>query len=400
MISIGSMVVLILFTGMVPLAFAQSDDVGSVLDKAQKSLTQESESSIAPTLLEDDYKSYENLDYNVSMQYPKDWSFEETGYDEIFPNRFFHVIFNSPVESDIVLFSITLEDLKPSSTTLNQYKDRITNNVKNNPYAKDISLSDSTLDGKTAYRLEYTSSIQGSVSKGIDVTSVNNGILQEVSVFGYQSAIDKYTEEISKMTQSVKFGEPTARPTPELVSSINSNSPEGNPEKSTVTWKTYVNSNCGLSIKYPSNWQAEEVSWDNADVKVINFIVEIQPDNSEGFNNVVSIELDDISTLSDSSFGGVRQFDEEYITMGVGTIISSVTSRVAGFPAQKITYTEPGVGDDEFKKMEVNILAYDREYKIIYDTSNEKYYGKYLSTFQKMLNTFTVSKPNFEGIHC
>lgn len=111
-------------------------------------------------------------------------------------------------------------------------------------------------------------------------------------------------------------------------------------------------------------------------------------------------ELDDISRLSDSSFEGVRQFDEEYVTMGVGTIISSVTSRVAGFPAQKITYTEPGVGNDEFRKMEVNIIAYDREYKIIYDTSNEKYYGKYLSTFQKMLNTFTVSKPNFEGIHC
>jgi hypothetical protein len=115
----------------------------------------------------------------------------------------------------------------------------------------------------------------------------------------------------------------------------------------------------------------------------------------------VSIELEDISKLSDNSFQGVRQFDEDYITMGgFGTIISSVTSKVGGFPAQKIVYTEPGIGNDKFKKMEVNIMAYGKEYKVIYDTTNDKYYKKYPSTFQKMLNTFVVSQLNFEGVNC
>lgn len=202
---------LILILGTVCSVFAQSDDIGSVLDKAQKSLSQNTEDNIKPTLSKGSYKSYENLDYNAKMQYPKDWDFNETGYDEIFPDRVFNVRFNSPFEdeSDIVLFSIDIENLDHPSTTLNQYKDRITNNVKDAD-AKDISVSDTHLDGKPAYRIEYLSSIAGRESKSIYNTSVNNGRLQEVSVFGDQPAIDKYSEEIANMIKSVKFGKPAS----------------------------------------------------------------------------------------------------------------------------------------------------------------------------------------------
>jgi hypothetical protein len=61
---------------------------------------------------------------------------------------------------------------------------------------------------------------------------------------------------------------------------------------------------------------------------------------------------------------------------------------------------EPGIGNDKFKKMEVNIMAYGKEYKVIYDTTNDKYYKKYPSTFQKMLNTVVVLQLNFEGVNC
>ena len=51
---------LTLILGTVCSVFAQSGDIGSVLDKAQKSLSQNTEDNIEPTLLESDYKSYEN----------------------------------------------------------------------------------------------------------------------------------------------------------------------------------------------------------------------------------------------------------------------------------------------------------------------------------------------------
>ena len=215
---------LTLLLGTVCSVFAQSYDMASVLDKAQKSLSQNTEDNVGPTLLEGDYKSYENLDYNVKMQYPKDWDFREMGYDEMFPDRVFNVRFNSPVGSDIVLFSISIENLKPPSTTLNQYKDRITNNVKSNLDAKDMSVSDTTLDGKSAYRLEYLSRIVSTESKSIDVTSVNNGRLQEVSAFGEQPAIDKYSEEITNMIKSVTFGEPLIRASTNIEQSSQTNS--------------------------------------------------------------------------------------------------------------------------------------------------------------------------------
>lgn len=182
-----------------------------VLNKAQKSLSQNTEENIEPTLLESDYKSYKNLDYNVKIQYPADWSFKETGYDEISPDTVFKVTFNSPFEvaSDIVLFSISIANLKPSDTTLQQYEDRIRHNVNDYQDFKDVVISDATLDGNPAFRIEYTVWTFEPVEKSIDITSVNNGRVQEVSAFGEQPAIDKYSEEITNMIKSVKFGEPS-----------------------------------------------------------------------------------------------------------------------------------------------------------------------------------------------
>ena len=258
---------LTLILGTVCSVFAQSGDIGSVLDKAQKSLSQNTEDNIEPTLLESDYKSYENQKYNVKMQYPKDWAFKETGYDEIFPDRVFHVRFNSPfeVESDIVLFSISIENLDPTTTTLNQHKDRITNNVKNNTDSKDISVSDINLDGKPAYRIEYVSLIVGSESKSIYVTSVDNGRLQEVSAFEDQPAIDKYSDEIANMIQSVEFGQPA----PTKVSTTDSKLPDNNIVKTknspNVVKKSTKQSNCDSSypdfcIPPPPNLNCPDIS--------------------------------------------------------------------------------------------------------------------------------------------
>jgi hypothetical protein len=93
--------------------------------------------------------------------------------------------------------------------------------------------------------------------------------------------------------------------------------------------------------------------------------------------------------------------EENNITMGGnGTIAISETTSVAGHNAQKIVYTELGINNDRFKKMEVDILAYNREYKLTYDTTSSEHYQKYLSTVEKMISTFKISEPTFEEITC
>jgi hypothetical protein len=49
-----------------------------VLDNVQKSLLQNTEDNIKPNLSKGGYKSYENLEYNIKMQYPSDWTSKET----------------------------------------------------------------------------------------------------------------------------------------------------------------------------------------------------------------------------------------------------------------------------------------------------------------------------------
>ena len=97
---------------------------------------------------------------------------------------------------------------------------------------------------------------------------------------------------------------------------------------------TYINENCDVSIKYPSDWKIEEKTLDDA-TRTINYIVELQPNNDEGFNSVVRIELNDISYYLDKSLESITLNEERNITMGgMGVIETSETISIAGHNAQ------------------------------------------------------------------
>jgi hypothetical protein len=97
---------------------------------------------------------------------------------------------------------------------------------------------------------------------------------------------------------------------------------------------TYINENCDVSIKYPSDWKIEEKTLDDA-TRTINYIVELQPNNDEGFNSVVRIELNDISYYLDKSLESITLNEERNITMGgMGVIETSETISIAAHNAQ------------------------------------------------------------------
>jgi hypothetical protein len=164
--------------------------------------------------------------------------------------------------------------------------------------------------------------------------------------------------------------------------------------------KSYVNENCGISINYPSNWKLEEKIENDATLPV-NYIVEFQPSNVEDSMTIIGIELDDISHLPDKSLENIRTNEENNITIGgTGIIETSQVMSVAGYDAQKIVYTVPAENNDRLKKMDVDVLAYNREYKITFDTSSNELYQKYISTMEKMIRTFQINEPTFEEIAC
>ncbi|HKQ20681.1 MAG TPA: PsbP-related protein [Nitrososphaeraceae archaeon] len=164
--------------------------------------------------------------------------------------------------------------------------------------------------------------------------------------------------------------------------------------------KSYVNENCGVSINYPSDWKLEEKMQNDATLPV-NYIVEFQPNNEEDSMTIVGIELDDISHLPDRTLESIKTSEENNITMGgIGIIETSETIPIAGYDAQKIVYTVLGENNDRLKKMEIDVLAYNREYKITFDTSGTSLYQKYISTVEEMIRTFKINEPTFEEIAC
>ena len=171
--------------------------------------------------------------------------------------------------------------------------------------------------------------------------------------------------------------------------------------------KTYSNKECGISFQHPSNWKIEEILWDEEkglnQPQVTNFIVELEPDVDKGYNSILSIELDDISLLPDSSFDAIRNYEHETLrSINQAQGLSTMTTQISGFPAEKMVYNEelPGMKESEkFKTMKTIIVAYDKEYVILYDSTNA-YYDKYISTVEKILRTFKISTPNYEGIRC
>jgi hypothetical protein len=187
------------------------------------STSEQASASFLDKLFGSGYKSYVNSSYNVKIDYPNDWHYEETGHDESSPETIFNVNFFSPINTqelvagnDITaIVSVSIDELKPS-VTLDQYKDRIVNNIKNASQKdttttpstgtlKDLTISTSTFGGEPAYRIEHMMWVTDHWVKSITLYAVKKGKLHEFSALGKSEALEKYSESIKKMIESARF---------------------------------------------------------------------------------------------------------------------------------------------------------------------------------------------------
>src|SRR5262249_12439418 len=155
---------------------------------------------INPNLNSVNLSVYHNAKYNVNMTYPSEWTYEELGYSETYPERVLIALFHSPLEvqvgpngvkSDMVQYSISIENLKPKSTTLEQYKDKIVKNLKDGESdVKDISITPTTLIGQSAYRIEDTTWLFDHWEKEVSTYVIKNGKIYEISWSGPQEPLD------------------------------------------------------------------------------------------------------------------------------------------------------------------------------------------------------------------
>lgn len=60
----------------------------------------------------------------------------------------------------------------------------------------------------------------------------------------------------------------------------------------------------------------------------------------------------------------------------------------------------PGDNSDRFKKIEIDVLAFNRAYKITFDTTSTNLYQEYIQTVEEMIKTLEIDEPTFEEIAC
>jgi hypothetical protein len=165
-----------------------------------------------------------------------------------------------------------------------------------------------------------------------------------------------------------------------------------------VLTNTYLDNNCGVSIRYPDDWEALKLT---SNSKSVTSVINLQPNNDDGSR--IEVELSDISNLFDRSFATITSAERDYIVQYVGKIAFYSITQINGHPAQLMVYTEevPGVAASHWsKKTEVSIVAFDREYKIYFDNDDAVKFEKYEPIFKQMVYTFKIYEPKFDGINC
>lgn len=164
---------------------------------------------------------------------------------------------------------------------------------------------------------------------------------------------------------------------------------------------TYFNQYCGVSIQYPAGWKAEESQSVFEDKSRILVDFESQDEDILGLD--LAIENFGIAKKSPRV---LSDFEREFISLNPNsTVIESDIAEINGFPSYKIVYSEDSVREDEFPEdkfhtKEILIIAYDREYRFVFDAADKESFDKYQSIVEDMAKTIKISKPNFEGISC
>jgi GH15 family glucan-1,4-alpha-glucosidase len=55
---------------------------------------------------------------------------------------------------------------------------------------------------------------------------------------------------------------------------------------------------------------------------------------------------------------------------------------------------------DRFYTFDTLIVAYDREYRFVFEAADKAEFDKYRSTVESMAKSIRITQPNFEGINC
>jgi hypothetical protein len=151
--------------------------------------------------------------------------------------------------------------------------------------------------------------------------------------------------------------------------------------------KTYANTQCGISVNYPSDWIIQEFNDKSLDMtSLANF-------KPSGAGITLQLEATDISAYAvpDKSVEGLANVEKEDILLNPeASIEQSNTTEVSGIPAYRIVYNDPISPTDTWKILYMIIASNNTQYTLRYSATSQDEYGKYVPVVDSMIKSIKI----------
>jgi hypothetical protein len=156
--------------------------------------------------------------------------------------------------------------------------------------------------------------------------------------------------------------------------------------------QTYMNTQCGISMQYPTNWIKEELNEKFGEgTAQLMALANFQPNGPDGPGNTVELEAWDISKYPDKSIEGIADLEKENILLSPEAgIEQSERTDLGPNPAYKIIYNEPVSSGEIWKIMVFITVSGDMQYLVRYTATDPEIYGNYISVVDSMIKTIKI----------
>jgi hypothetical protein len=154
--------------------------------------------------------------------------------------------------------------------------------------------------------------------------------------------------------------------------------------------QTYANMQCGFSMNYPSDWTKEEL---NEKVVTRTDLANFKPSGPDSSEVSLSLEANDITAYPKSakSVDAFANAEKEIILLiPQVSIEQSERTEVGGMPAYKIVHNNPVTPDNVWKTMNLIIVSGDMQYTLLFSTTSQDEYGKYIPVVDNMIKSIKI----------
>jgi hypothetical protein len=164
---------------------------------------------------------------------------------------------------------------------------------------------------------------------------------------------------------------------------------------------TYSNAACGITVKYPPDWQKVELS-DNyrskSDSDVIAYLSPPKTTISENQTDFSIFSIDVKQAFSTKSLRGYTiQNLDSYKTLPKFSLMESNTTYMGDYPAYRIIFKDgsdlKSKQNEIYKEMAIWTVQNNKIYELRYGDSNQDRFDKTLPVLQAMIDTVVLETP-------